>query len=134
MTVEEVESAIEQIGVTSGLSQSVLNDDATYYLLSGETTLNSGIPLPFHSQRFQGKSEYYILDENVNVNKYKIKYDEYTGYLYAKYLVKTDEESKKVYDGNGIQEYRQTQHLCIHNISAFSQNVYKARQKESSAD
>ena len=47
MTVEEVESAIEQIGVTSGLSQSVLNDDATYYLLSGETTLNSGIPLPF---------------------------------------------------------------------------------------
>lgn len=47
MSVQEVENAIEQIGVTSGLSQSVLNDDATYYLLSGESGLANGIALPF---------------------------------------------------------------------------------------
>ena len=47
MSVEEVENAIEQIGVTSGLSQSVLNDDATYYLLCGETGLSNGVALPF---------------------------------------------------------------------------------------
>ena len=47
MSVEEVENAIEQIGVTSGLSQSVLNDDATYYLLCGETGLSNGVSLPF---------------------------------------------------------------------------------------
>lgn len=48
---------------------------------------------------------YDFLDENGNVNKYKIKYDKHTGYVYAKYLVKTEEESKKVYSENGIQEY-----------------------------
>ena len=47
MSVEEVENAIEQIGVTSGLSQSVLNDDATYYLLCGESGLSNGVSLPF---------------------------------------------------------------------------------------
>ena len=48
---------------------------------------------------------YDLLDENGNVNKYKIKYNEHTGYVYAKYLVKTEEESKKVYSENGLQEY-----------------------------
>ena len=39
------------------------------------------------------------------VNKYKIKYNDVEGYVYGKYLVNTEEESKKVYDENGIQEY-----------------------------
>lgn len=46
MTIEEVESAIEQIGVTNRLSQVVLNEDATSFLLSGETSLSSGVPIP----------------------------------------------------------------------------------------
>lgn len=56
MSVEEVENAIEQIGVTSGLSQSVLNDDATYYLLCGESGLSNGVSLPFPilSEVFKG--------------------------------------------------------------------------------
>ena len=48
---------------------------------------------------------YDFLDESGNVNKYKISYNGYTGYVYAKYLVRTEEESKKVYDENGLQEY-----------------------------
>ncbi len=47
MTVEEVENAIEQIGVTSGLSQGRLNDDATGFLLNDESTLATGLDLPF---------------------------------------------------------------------------------------
>ena len=47
MSIEEVENALEQIGVTSGLSQVVLNEDATNYLLSGENNLSNGAPLPF---------------------------------------------------------------------------------------
>ena len=47
MSVEEVESALEQIGVTAGLSQVVLNEEATSYLLSGENNLSNGVPIPF---------------------------------------------------------------------------------------
>ena len=46
MTIEEVESAIEQIGVTNRLSQVVLNEDATSFLLAGDTSLSSGVPIP----------------------------------------------------------------------------------------
>ena len=45
------------------------------------------------------------LDEEGNVNRYKIKYNDIEGYVYGKYLVSTEEESLKVYDENGIQEY-----------------------------
>ena len=47
MTVEEVENAIEQIGVTSGLSQGRLNNDTTNFLLNDESTLATGLDLPF---------------------------------------------------------------------------------------
>lgn len=47
MTVEEVESAIEQIGVTASLSQGRLTDDATSFLLNEESTLATGAELPF---------------------------------------------------------------------------------------
>ena len=47
MTIEEVESAIEQIGVTASLSQGRLTDDATSFLLNEESTLATGAELPF---------------------------------------------------------------------------------------
>lgn len=45
------------------------------------------------------------LNDDGSVNKYKIKYNDIEGYVYGKYLVKTKEESLKVYDENGLQEY-----------------------------
>ena len=45
------------------------------------------------------------IDSKGIVNKYKIKYNDIEGYVYAKYLVSTKEESLKVYDENGLQEY-----------------------------
>lgn len=47
MSVEEVQSAIDQIGVTAGLSQSILNEDATNCLLDKNNNLSTGISLPF---------------------------------------------------------------------------------------
>lgn len=47
MTVEEVESAIEQIGVTASLSQGRLTDNVTSFLLNEESTLATGAELPF---------------------------------------------------------------------------------------
>lgn len=40
------------------------------------------------------------LNEDGSVNKYKIEYNNTTGYVRAKYLVDNEEESKKVYDYN----------------------------------
>jgi len=56
MTVEEVKNALDQIGVTAGLSQVVLNDDATNYLLAGDNNLSTGatIPFPILSKVFKG--------------------------------------------------------------------------------
>jgi len=45
------------------------------------------------------------LDKDGKVNRYKIKYNDIEGYVYGKYLVTTQEESLKVYEENGIQEY-----------------------------
>ena len=47
MSVEEVQSAIDQIGVTAGLSQSILNEDATNALLTRDGELSNGASLPF---------------------------------------------------------------------------------------
>ena len=47
MTVEEVENAIEQITVTNKLSQAVLNEDITRFLMAGENNLTNGVEIPF---------------------------------------------------------------------------------------
>ena len=63
MSVEEVESALEQITVTTGLSQAVLNSGATEFLLRGDTELSTGISLPFNilSTVFDFKQGYILL-------------------------------------------------------------------------
>jgi len=47
MSIEEVESAINQVNVTKRFKQSILNDDLTHFLVVGENNLTNGIPLPF---------------------------------------------------------------------------------------
>ena len=56
MTIEEVENAIEQIGVTASLSQGRLNENATSFLLSDESILKNGanLPFPILSNDFKG--------------------------------------------------------------------------------
>ena len=47
MSLEEVESAIEQINVTNRLSQVVLNEGVTEFLVEGNNTLTEGVAMPF---------------------------------------------------------------------------------------
>lgn len=90
MTVEEVESAIEQIGVTSGLSQGRLNDDTTRFLLNDESTLATGAALPFPilSSVFKGirKGEtfVYAMPSNSGKSRFTINIASYLAFVEKK--------------------------------------------------
>lgn len=90
MTVEEVESAIEQIGVTSGLSQGRLNKDTTNFLLNEESTLSSGLDLPFPilSSVFKGirKGEtwVYAMPSNSGKSRFTINVASYLSFIQNK--------------------------------------------------
>lgn len=64
------------------------------------------------------------LNEDGSVNKYKIKYNGYEGYIYSKYLVKTEEDSKKLYEENNIQEYMKKMGNTLGGGSAVNLDYY----------
>lgn len=47
MTIEELENIVSQVGIKRGISEGRLNKSVTEFLLAGESTLTSGVPLPF---------------------------------------------------------------------------------------
>ena len=47
MTVQELENIVSEVGVKRGISEGRLNKGVTEFLLAGESTLTSGISLPF---------------------------------------------------------------------------------------
>ena len=47
MSVEEVESAIQQVNDTEKFKRSVLTSDLTSFLEMGDNNLRNGLPLPF---------------------------------------------------------------------------------------
>lgn len=59
---------------------------------------------------------YDYLDENGNVNMYKIKKDDIEGWVYRKYLVDTEELAKENYNENGVYD--------IHKDRKFSRELY----------
>lgn len=79
MSVEEVQSAIDQIGVTAGLSQSVLNEDATNALLSRDNNLTTGASLPFPilTKVFKGlrkgETMAYAMPSNAGKSRFTVK-------------------------------------------------------------
>ena len=56
MSVEEVESAVEQVTATEKFKRAVLNKGLTEFLETGENNLTTGIPLPFErlTKEFKG--------------------------------------------------------------------------------
>lgn len=90
MTIEEVESAIEQIGVTNRLSQVVLNEDATSFLLAGDTSLSSGVPIPlpilnmvFKGLR-KGETMAYAMPSNSGKSRFTTNLAAYTAFVHKK--------------------------------------------------
>ena len=88
MSVEEVESAQDQITVTTGLSQGRLNDDTTSFLLSGETELTNGVLLPFHilSTVFKGlrrgETMCYAMPSNSGKSRFTINLAAYLSFVH----------------------------------------------------
>lgn len=102
MTVEEVESAIEQIGVTAGLSQGRLTDDATSFLLNEENSLVTGADLPFPilSSVFKGirKGEtfVYAMPSNSGKSRFTINIASYLAFAQnKKVLIISNEMSEE---------------------------------------
>ena len=59
---------------------------------------------------------YDMLDEEGNVNMYKIKKDDIEGWVYRKYLVDTEEVAKENYNENGVYD--------IHKDRKYSRELY----------
>ena len=90
MSAEEVESAIEQIGVTNKLSQAVLNKNVTKFLLSGENNLRQGLPIqfPILSKVFKGfrrgEMMSYAMPSNAGKSRFTVKLASYLSLINKK--------------------------------------------------
>ena len=100
MSVEEVESALDQITVTTGLSQGRLNEDTTAFLLSGDTELTNGLPLPFKiiSTVFKGlrrgETMCYAMPSNAGKSRFTINLAAYLSFVHnEKVLIISNEMS-----------------------------------------
>ena len=88
MTVEEVESALEQITVTTGLTQGRLNEGATEFLLAGDNELSNGlsIPFPILSSVFKGlrrgETMCYAMPSNSGKSRFTINLAAYISFIH----------------------------------------------------
>ena len=88
MTVEEVESALEQITVTTGLTQGRLNEDTTNFLLAGDNELSNGISIPFNilSTVFKGlrrgETMCYAMPSNSGKSRFTINLAAYISFIH----------------------------------------------------
>ena len=102
MTVEEVESALEQITVTTGLSKAVLNEGATQFLLNSENELSNGISLPFPTLTTvfkgirKGETMTYAMPSNSGKSRFTIDLACYIAFVHKKkVLVISNEMSQE---------------------------------------
>ena len=102
MTVEEVEGALEQITVTTGLSQGRLNNDVTSFLLAGDNELSNGISIPFDilSTVFKGlrkgETMCYAMPSNSGKSRFTLNLASYISFIHKqKVLIISNEMSEE---------------------------------------
>ena len=102
MTVEEVESALEQIMVTTGLTQGRLNEDTTAFLLAGDNALSNGISIPFNilSTVFKGlrkgETMCYAMPSNSGKSRFTLNLAAYISFVHKeKVLIISNEMSEE---------------------------------------
>ena len=102
MTVEEVESALDQIMVTTGLTQGRLNEDTTSFLLAGDNALSNGISIPFNilSTVFKGlrkgETMCYAMPSNSGKSRFTINLAAYISFVHKeKVLIISNEMSEE---------------------------------------
>ena len=90
MSVEEVESAINQVTVTDKFKQAILNKNLTKFLEEGSTNLSNGLPLPFPilTQIFKGirkgETMAYAMPSNSGKSRLAINLAAYTAFVNKK--------------------------------------------------
>ncbi len=102
MSVEEVESAINQVTVTGKFKQAVLNEDVTNFLLAGDNTLRNGLKLPFPilSSVFKGirkgETMAFAMPSNSGKSRFTINLASYIAFVHKKkVLVISNEMSEE---------------------------------------
>ena len=102
MTVEEVESALEQITVTTGLTQGKLNENTTDFLLAGDNALGNGISIPFNilSTVFKGlrkgETMCYAMPSNSGKSRFTLNLASYISFVHKeKVLIISNEMSEE---------------------------------------
>ena len=102
MSVEEVESAVNQVTVTEKFKQSILNKDLTKFLEEGENNLTTGLDLPFPilTKVFKGirkgETMAYAMPSNSGKSRFAIDLAAYTAFVHnKKVLVISNEMSEE---------------------------------------
>ena len=102
MTIQEVKDAIVQITTTEKFKRSVLSNNMTDFLLSGENNLNSGLSLPFPilSSVFKGirkgETMSYAMPSNSGKSRFTIDIAAYIAYKHKKkVLIVSNEMSEE---------------------------------------
>lgn len=90
MSVEEVESAVNQVTVTGKFKQAVLNKDLTTFLEMGDNTLTNGLafPFPILSGVFKGlrkgETMAFAMPSNSGKSRFTINLAAYTAFVHKK--------------------------------------------------
>jgi len=98
MSVEEVESAVNQVTVTEKFKQSILNKDLTGFLEEGNNNLTNGLDLPFSilTEVFKGirkgETMAYAMPSNSGKSRFAINIAAYTAFVNKKKVLMISNE------------------------------------------
>ena len=90
MSTEEIDSAVEQIRVTNRLSQIVLNEGVTNFLVEGNNTLTQGIEIPFPIMNSvfkglrRGETMSFAMPSNAGKSRFTINLAAYVAFVQKK--------------------------------------------------
>lgn len=102
MSIQEVESAVEQVNATNKFKRAVLNEDLTQFLQIGENNLTNGLsyPFPILSSVFKGirkgETTAFSMPSNAGKSRFTINVAAYTAFVHKKkVLVISNEMSEE---------------------------------------
>ena len=102
MSLEEVESAVEQIHVTNRLSQIVLNEGVTDFLIEGNNTLTEGVAMPFPIMNSvfkglrRGETMSFAMPSNAGKSRFTVRLAAYVAFVQKKkVLIVSNEMSEE---------------------------------------
>ncbi len=102
MSVEEVESAVEQVNATNKFKRAILNMDLTRFLEEGDNNLTNGLeyPFPILSSVFKGirkgETTAFAMPSNAGKRRFTINIAAYTAFVHKKkVLVISNEMSEE---------------------------------------